>query len=127
LRVRPQRGGDGERCGCRGGPIVGGGGAGLSCHPGYRAGTGWDRRLRRNLKTQVRKSADHGSGEPGPALAGSPLASPGKLVLAHREQAVLGADSGQFSEVAFDLLPHPAERDAENTLAALQEIHHLIG
>ena len=55
--------------GAGGGPTVGGGGAGLSCHPGNRAGArqnraqppsalpagaGRDRRLRRNVKTQVR-------------------------------------------------------------------------
>ena len=77
-------GSGGERCG-EGRPIGaavsgagagrsgGGGAAGLSYHPGYRAGGGWDRRLRRKLKTQVRTMC----GKPTPIRRGPALARAG--------------------------------------------------
>src|ERR1700728_2702876 len=54
----------------------------------------------------------------------------GQVVLAargDRDESVLGPDGGQHRQVALDLTPHPAERDAEYALAAREQIHHLIG
>jgi hypothetical protein len=58
-------------------------------------------------------------------LAGRPAVR--ELVGAVGDEAVLGADSGQHREFAGHLLPHPAQGDAEDPLAAREEVHDLIG
>src|ERR1700722_3615478 len=67
---------------------------------------------------------------PRAALTRAAQAAFGQVVLAagsDRDESVLGPDGGQHRQVALDLTPHPAERDAEYALAAREQIHHLIG
>src|SRR5580692_1934703 len=63
-------------------------------------------------------------------LSGLPRrAAVGQLIggaVAVDDQAVLGPDGGQLGEFARDLLPHPAEGDAEDPLAARQEVVDLV-
>src|ERR1700760_3495709 len=59
--------------------------------------------------------------------AGLPLAALGEFVLADGEEAVFGADGGEFGEVALDLLPDAAERNPEDALAALEQVDHFVG
>src|SRR5689334_4061754 len=57
-------------------------------------------------------------------LAGRPPVR--QLVGAVGDQAVLRADRGQLRELAGDLLPHAAERDAEDSLAAGEQVDDLV-
>src|SRR6476646_3196154 len=57
------------------------------------------------------------------ASAGAAQAALGQVALEagparrHRDEAVLGPDGGQHGQVALDLAPDPAERDAEHALS----------
>jgi hypothetical protein len=66
----------------------------------------------------------------GPALPGFPgRAAVSQLIggtVAIDDQAVLGANGGKLGELARDLLPHPAEGDPEDALAARQEVVDLV-
>src|SRR5579875_3793369 len=88
-------------------------------------------RYRWRVRVYPRRSSSGGGGGPRMSCelgsAGLPMAALGELVLADGEQAVFGADGGEFREVALDLLPDAAERDAEDALAALKQVDHFVG
>src|ERR1035438_6100838 len=89
------------------------------------------------------KRVQGGSGGMGPPRSGGSGPSPGLAQLAraaqaalgqivltsggHRDETVLGPDGGQHCQVALDLAPDPAERNAEHALATLEQIHYLVG
>src|SRR5580692_9027887 len=68
-----------------------------------------------------------------PRSAGPAQTALGQVILADRrsggvdgDEAVLGPHGRQYRQVALDLTPHAAERDAEHTLAALEQVYYLI-
>src|SRR5258707_11975356 len=60
-------------------------------------------------------------------LADSACPAAGELVGAGRTVGLFARVGGQVSQRALDLLPHPAERDPEHALAALQQVDDLVG
>src|SRR5215469_14072886 len=50
----------------------------------------------------------------------------GRWLLTLRESFAAGAVRRELGERALDLLPDLAKRDAEDALAALQQVHHLV-
>src|SRR5579864_3478142 len=64
-------------------------------------------------------------------LAGAAQAALGQVVPGARaghygHEAVLGPNGGQHRQVPLDLAPDTAECDAEHSLAALEQVHHLV-
>src|SRR6516225_162690 len=66
------------------------------------------------------------------ASARAAQAALGQVVLSgvrpgdHGHEAVLGPHGGQHGQVPLDLAPDAAERDAEHSLAALEQVHYLV-
>jgi Kdo2-lipid IVA lauroyltransferase/acyltransferase len=60
-------------------------------------------------------------------LPDSARAAAGQFVGPGRMAGFFTRVGGQISQRALDLLPHPAERDPEHALAALQQVHDLVG
>jgi hypothetical protein len=93
----------------------------------------------RQLVTEIAEALT--AGRPLPGITAKPLGSDrrvadsadlarpaaGQLVWPHRQaRLVLGPLGRQFGQRAFDFLPDPAERDAEDALATLQQVDDLI-
>src|SRR5258707_3045036 len=80
-----------------------------------------------NWHKRPRYDACRRKGEPCRRLADSARPAAGELVGAGRTAGLFARVGGQLSQRALDLLPHPAERDPEHALTALQQVDDLVG